>query len=86
MSRRIDRISHDVETLKMKIFVPKVKESIEALYVSMDESKKRTAMLIAKREFLERALSSDYFYKSDEDLKMIGVSSVDSFFSKIKID
>ena len=24
MSRSIDRISHDVETLKMKIFVPKV--------------------------------------------------------------
>ena len=27
---------------------------IKSLYVSMDESKKRTAMLIAKREFLER--------------------------------
>ena len=52
----------------------------------MDESKKRTAMLRAKREFLERAFSSDYFHKSDEDLKMIGVSSIDSLFSKIKID
>ena len=36
----------------------------------MDESKKRTAMLRAKREFFERAFSSDYFHKSDEDLKM----------------
>ena len=52
----------------------------------MDESKKRTAMLRAKREFLEKAFSSDYFRKSDEDLKMIGVSSIDSLFSKIKID
>ena len=52
LSRSIDKISHDVETLKMKIFVPKVEESIKALYVSMDESKKRTAMLRAKREFL----------------------------------
>ena len=52
----------------------------------MDESKKRTAMLRAKREFLEKAFSSDYFHKSDEDLKMIGVSSIDSLFSKIKID
>ena len=86
LSRSVDRISHDVENLKMKIFVPKVEESIKALYVSMDESKKRTAMLRAKREFLEKAFSSDYFRKSDEDLKMIGVSSIDSLFSKVKID
>ena len=38
----------------MKFFVPKVDESIKALYVSMDESNKRTAMLRAKREFLEK--------------------------------
>lgn len=68
----------------MKIFVPKVDESIKALYVSIDESKKRTAMLRAKREFLEKAFSSDYFRKSDEHLKMIG--SIDSLFSKVKID
>ena len=55
MSRSIDRISHDVENLKIKIFPPKVDESIKALYVSMDESKKRTAMLRAKRDFLEKA-------------------------------
>ena len=59
---------------------------IKSLYASMDESKKRTAMLRAKREFLERAFSSDYFHNSDEDLEMIGVSSIDSLFSKIKID
>ena len=52
----------------------------------MDESKKRTSMLRAKREFLEKAFSSDCFHKSDEDLKMIGVSSIDSLFSKVKID
>ena len=49
LSRSVDRIAHDVENLKMKISVPKVDESIKALYVSMDESKKRTAMLRAKR-------------------------------------
>ena len=86
LSRSVDRIAHDVENLKMKFFVPKVDESIKALYVSMDESKKRTAMLRAKREFLEKAFSSDYSCKDDEDLKMIGVSSIDSLFSKIKID
>ena len=34
------------------------------------------------REFLEKAFSSDCFHKNDEDLKMIGVSSIDSLFSK----
>ena len=52
----------------------------------MDESKKITAILRARREFLEKAFSSDCFRKSDVDLKMIGVSSIDSLFSKIKID
>ena len=49
------KISYDVENLKMKFFVPKVEESIKVLYVSMDESKKRTSMLRARREFLEKA-------------------------------
>ena len=40
----------------------------------------------AKREFLEREFSSDYFHKSDEDLKMIGVSSIYYLFSKVKND
>ena len=56
LSRSVDRISHDVEKLKMNIFVPKVEESIKALYVSMDESMKRTAMLRAKREFFKKGI------------------------------
>ena len=39
----------------------------------MDESKKRTAMLRANRDFLGRAFSSDCFHENDEDLKAIGV-------------
>lgn len=41
MSRSIDRIIHDVESLKSKILPPKIdiNESIKSLYVSMDESK-----------------------------------------------
>ena len=85
LSRSVDRIALDVEKLKLN-FLPKVDESIKAIYVSMDESKKRTAMLRAKREFLEKVFSSDFFRKSDEDLKMIGVSSIDSLFSQDKID
>ena len=45
-----------IEFLMMKFFVPKVEESIKALYVSMNESKKRTAMLRAKRELKKRFL------------------------------
>ena len=45
LSISVDRIAHDVENLKMKFFVPKVEESIKALYVSMDESKKRSLEL-----------------------------------------
>lgn len=56
LSRSVDRISHDLETLNMKFFVPKVEESIKALYVSMDESKERTAMLRAKRDFFRKSI------------------------------
>ena len=52
----------------------------------MDESKKRSSMLRAKREFLEKAFSSDYYHKSNGDLKVIGVSSIDYLFRKFKID
>ena len=56
LSRSVDRISHGVENLKTKIFGPKVEESIKALYVSLDERKKRTAMLRARREFFRKSV------------------------------
>ena len=34
----------------------------------------------------KKTFSSYSFHESDEDLKMIGVSSIDCLFSKIKID
>ena len=43
----------------------------------MDESKKRTAMLRAKREFLEKAFSSDCFHKNDDDLQLCHSKSQD---------
>lgn len=80
MSGSIDRIIHDVENLKSKIFPSKfgINDSIKALYVSMDESKKKTAMLRAKREFLEQVFPPDFFRSNNEEVKMIGVSSIDS--------
>ena len=69
MSRSVDRIAHDVENLKMKFFVPKVDESIKALYVSMDESKKRTTMLRAKIDFLKKRFLVISFAKMMKILK-----------------
>ena len=51
----------------------------------MDESKKRTAMLRAKRDFLEKAFSSDCFHKNDEGLKMICASSIDFCLVKLRL-
>ena len=42
-------------------------------------------MLRARREFSEKAFSSDCFHKSDEDLKIVGVSPIDSLFSKVRL-
>ena len=47
----VDRIAHDVENLKMKIFVPKVNESIKDLYVSMNEVRKEPLCLELKENF-----------------------------------
>ena len=43
-------------------------------------------MLRAKREFLEKAIPPGFYHSNDEDIKMIGVSSIDSLFSNIKLD
>ena len=73
MSRKIDKITHDVENLKIKIFLPKVdiNESIKALYVSIDESKKRIAMLRAKREILEKVIRPDFFVVIESALSQL---------------
>ena len=48
--------------------------------------RKELLCLELKENLKKKAFSSDYFRKSDEHLKMIGVSSIDSLFSKVKID
>ena len=50
MARNMDRIAHYVKNLKYKILPPKldINESIKAIYVSINESKERTARLRAK--------------------------------------
>ena len=48
--------------------------------------RKEPLCLELKENFQKKKFSSDFFRKSDEGFKMIGVSSIDSLFSKVKID
>jgi len=88
LARNMDRIAHDVENLKIKILPPKhdINESIKAIYVSINESKEKTARLRAKREFLEKAIPPGFYRSNDEDIQMIGVTPIESLFSNIKLD
>ena len=51
MSRSIDRISHDVENPKVKIFVPKVEESMKALMFLWMKVRKELLCLELKENF-----------------------------------
>jgi hypothetical protein len=42
--------------------------------------------LRAKREFLEKAIPPGFYRSNDEDIKMIGVTPIESLFSNIKLD
>jgi hypothetical protein len=42
--------------------------------------------LRAKREFLEKAIPPGFYRNHDEDIKMIGVTPIESLFSNIKLD
>src|SRR3989337_2310701 len=88
LARNMDRVAHDVENLKTKNLPSKhdINESIKAIYISINESKERTARLRAKREFLEKAIPPGFYRSNDEDIKMIGVTPIKSLFSNIKID
>ena len=51
LSRSVDRIALDVENLKMNFFVPKVGESIKALYVSWMKARKEPLCLELEENF-----------------------------------
>ena len=49
--------------------------------ISMNESKERTAQIRARHEWFKRVRSSDANHK---DLKVLGVSALESLFSRVK--
>ena len=51
LARKVDRISLDVDSLKLRSIPPKhdVNESLKAMAISIDECKERTAKMRAKK-------------------------------------
>ena len=54
LARNVDRISLDVDSLKLRSIPPKhdINESLEAMIISIDECKERTARMHAKKRLL----------------------------------
>jgi hypothetical protein len=84
----MDRIAHDVETLKIKTLPPNydINYSIKYIQLSINGSNERTAKLRAKREFLEKAIPPGFYRNHDENIKIIGVTPIESLFNNIKLD
>src|SRR6187401_3805662 len=87
LARSVDRITLDVDTLKLRSIPPKhdINESLKAMRISIDECKERTARMHAKREDYIKASSSNYHENKNEDLKVIDVSPIRSLFSSINL-
>ncbi|KAE8780044.1 Disease resistance protein RPM1 [Hordeum vulgare] len=83
LARTIDRMSLDIDALKLRCAPPKINmdETLKAMRVSMNESKERTTQIRARHEWLKKACSRD---ENHEDLKVLGVTPIESLFSNIK--
>ena len=65
LARNVDRISLDVDSLKLRSIPPKhdINESLKAMRISIDECKERTARMHAKKDAFIRACSSSSYEK-----------------------
>ena len=88
LARNVDRISLDVDSLKLRSIPPKhdINESLKAMRTSIDECKERTARLRAKKECFIKACSSSFHEKNYEDLKVIDVSPIRSLFCNMNLN
>ena len=59
LARNVDRISLDVDSLKLRSIPPKhdINESLKAMRISIDECKERTARMRAKKDAFIKACS-----------------------------
>ena len=83
LARNVDRLSLEVDALKLRSTPPKndINESLKSMRISIDECKERTARLHAKKDCFVKACSSSFNENNDEDLKVIDVSTIRSFFA-----
>ena len=59
LARNVDRISLEIDSLKIRSIPPKhdINESLKPMRISIDECKERTARMRAKREWFVKACS-----------------------------
>ena len=89
LARNVDRISLDVDSLKLRSIPPThdINESLKAMRISIDECKERTARMHAKKDIDVSSIKSSSFYENkDEDLKAIDVSPIKSLFCNMNLD
>ena len=84
----MDRISLDVDSLKLRSIPPKhdINESLKSMIISIDECKERTATMCAKKDCFVRACSSSFHDNNDEDIIVIDVSPIKSLFCNMNLD
>ena len=84
----MDRISLDVDSLKLRSIPPKhdINEFLKAMRISIDECKERTARMRAKKDCLVKVCSFSFHDNNDEDLKVIDVTPIKSLFSNMNLD
>ena len=73
MARNVDRLSLDVDSLKLRSTPPKhdINESLKAMIISIDECKKRTARLRAKKDCFIKVYSSSFMEIMMKILKLL---------------
>ena len=88
LARNVDRISLDVDSLKLRSIPPKhdINESLKAMRISIDECKERTARMRATKDAFIKACSSNSYENQDEDLKVIDVSPIKSLFCNMNLN
>ena len=88
LARNVDRLSLDVDSLKLRSSPPKhdINESLKDMRSSIDECKERTARLRAKKDCFVKAYSSSFHENNNEDLKVIDVSPIKSVFCNMNLD
>jgi hypothetical protein len=88
LARNMDRISLEIDSLKIRSIPPKhdINESLIAMRISMYEFKENTARISAKQELFFKACPSISRKNNDEDLKVIGVTPIESLFSNVNLE